>query len=519
MTINLLNENDLNKYLTKMVYFDEEVPHWVSDKSSESQKNLQSPDWVKEHKDEVVKAILLQYFKKRMREYLTENSDASFLTPVNKSEKNLPEWCEIALNNNKPVYKFDDSEVSSDLKEKISVIRDYLYAMADKYVSDTAKLAKKTEKKSKIRLDFLKTNNELAEFDMVLSAAELWHEKLANNSKKTRKDEAFYQKSLKGTEFVMELPNNAFAYKLLTREALEFEGNNMGHCVGSGFYEYGVRNGVIEIYSIRDENGEPHVTFEIRNENGEFYTHQCKGKQNKAPVQKYMDAVKMLIAKMNWNIEGDVKNMGLFKVSVKVGDDKFENKIYSFPALIDGSEKIEKESIYNCPLDLSDRGLTKLPDLSNLIVKGDFFCSYNQLTSLEGAPKEVGVYFSCSNNQLTSLEGVSKEVGGDFVCSHNQLTSLKGAPEKVGGSFYCSHNQLTSLEGAPKELGWNFNCSSNQLTSLEGAPEKVGGNFDCSDNPKLRLGKKIPTKVGGKFIRDENNIVEQIKKLINKNWR
>ncbi len=41
-------------------------------------------------------------------------------------------------------------------------------------------------------------------------------------------------------------------------------------------------------------------------------------------------------------------------------------------------------------LDLSNKGLTKLPDLSKVIVEGDFDCFGNQLTSLEGAPQKVG---------------------------------------------------------------------------------------------------------------------------------
>jgi hypothetical protein len=84
--------------------------------------------------------------------------------------------------------------------------------------------------------------------------------------------------------------------------------------------------------------------------------------------------------------------------------------------------------------------------------EGDFYCHNNQLTSLEGSPKEVGGDFDCSSNQLTSLEGSPKEVGGNFDCSSNQLTSLEGSPKEVGGDFDCSSNQLTSLEGSPKEV-------------------------------------------------------------------
>jgi hypothetical protein len=108
--------------------------------------------------------------------------------------------------------------------------------------------------------------------------------------------------------------------------------------------------------------------------------------------------------------------------------------------------------------------------------------------------------FGCSYNQLTSLEGAPSSVGGSFDCSHNQLTSLKGAPSSVGGDFYCINNNLTSLEGAPNSVGENFGCRNNNLTSLEGAPSSVGGDFSCRNNKKQFTEEevRIVCKVNGK---------------------
>ena len=86
-------------------------------------------------------------------------------------------------------------------------------------------------------------------------------------------------------------------------------------------------------------------------------------------------------------------------------------------------------------------------------VSGEFYCNYNELTSLEGAPKEVGGTFHCGNNNLTTLEGAPQKVDDDFYCAYNELTSLEGAPQEVGGSFNCSRNNLTTLEGAPNVVG------------------------------------------------------------------
>ncbi len=116
------------------------------------------------------------------------------------------------------------------------------------------------------------------------------------------------------------------------------------------------------------------------------------------------------------------------------------------------------------------------------IVEGNFNCTLNKLTSLEGAPSEVTGYFYCGGNDFTSLEGCPSKVGGNFACNSSHLTSLEWCPSEVGGGFDCSNNELTSLEGCPSEVGGGFDCDDNKLTSLKGGPSMVGGGFDCADN-------------------------------------
>ena len=45
------------------------------------------------------------------------------------------------------------------------------------------------------------------------------------------------------------------------------------------------------------------------------------------------------------------------------------------------------------------------------------------------------------------------DVEGDFDCSSKKIVSLNGIRfGSVVGNFYCHNNQLTSLEGAPREV-------------------------------------------------------------------
>ena len=139
-------------------------------------------------------------------------------------------------------------------------------------------------------------------------------------------------------------------------------------------------------------------------------------------------------------------------------------------------------------------------------IEGDFIIKKYNEKSLPSLIRinHISGDFSCSNcSSLTSLEGAPQEVGGNFSCYNcTSLTSLKGAPQKVGGDFWCSRcTSLTSLEGSPQKVGGTFSCyGCHSLTSLEGAPQKVGGDFRCSDCPSLKSLEGAPKKLGGKII-------------------
>ena len=165
---------------------------------------------------------------------------------------------------------------------------------------------------------------------------------------------------------------------------------------------------------------------------------------------------------------------------------------------------------------LRNKGLTKLP-LKFGKVSGYFDCSFNQLTSLSGAPLSVGGDFYCGDNQLKSLEGSPLSVGGDFYCSYNQLNSLEGSPLSVGGNFYCSDNQLKSLSGSPKSVGRDFNCSDNQLKSLSGISGKISGAIYCTNN-QLRDVKGVKDGWLGEFDVRGNPVYEIFKLFPKDKW-
>ena len=117
------------------------------------------------------------------------------------------------------------------------------------------------------------------------------------------------------------------------------------------------------------------------------------------------------------------------------------------------------------------------------------------------------------NLQLTYLPFKFGKVTGDFNCSRNLLTTLEGCPKSVGGDFCCGENELKTLKGCPTSVGGTFNCMYNNLTTLKGCPTSVGGSFYCYDNDLATL-DCLPEHIGGKVFSDFSlyDVAETIKR-------
>jgi hypothetical protein len=134
-------------------------------------------------------------------------------------------------------------------------------------------------------------------------------------------------------------------------DALKYEGETMGHCVGG--YCPDVVEGRSRIYSLRDKKGQPHVTIEVaprefsdifnslpESDRAEVFKNapkwandaqlletlqnlypekvgpleeivQIKGKGNKAPNAEYLPAVQDFVRSGKWSSVGDLQNTGL----------------------------------------------------------------------------------------------------------------------------------------------------------------------------------------------------------------
>ena len=185
-------------------------------------------------------------------------------------------------------------------------------------------------------------------------------------------------------------------------------------------------------------------------------------------------------------------------------------------------------------VDISGLYLTEIPDfLSDVECSGEFDCSNNYLTSLNGMPKfkKVPIHiknmsiYCYENKSLKSLYGVPTEVRGSLLCNACGITELKDGPTRVGLHFDCSGNQLKNLLNGPTDVGLNYICSNNPLKSLAGAPKQIGDDvkneceFHC-DSCGLKSLAGAPKVIHGDFHCDANKLesLEGIPEIVTGNF-
>jgi hypothetical protein len=184
---------------------------------------------------------------------------------LNKTD--LPPHLRRAIAEGEPVYAMSGpSNVLLDRITDMSQIRDYLLNRSPAEIKN------------------------MGVADVVQKSAE-WHAKLAA----ARRDPTnFSRKELySGTEEVMPLSNNTKIVDVQTKDALALEGNIMKHCVGGSNYCNGVARGDIKIYSLRDRNGIPQATIELRMGSDKKYNNvfQVKGIEDKPVVEEFLPQI------------------------------------------------------------------------------------------------------------------------------------------------------------------------------------------------------------------------------------
>ena len=157
------------------------------------------------------------------------------------------------------------------------------------------------------------------------------------------------------------------------REATKYEGDIMRHCVGGAGHCEPLLNGEVEIYTLRDAKGEPHVTIEVEpptiddhyeaNRSTPYKEAQprileIKGKNNQKPKDEYIPFVQDFIKSGNFKTVGDSANADMYQPNPKTlavfKPDRPEIADLSFGERFDIFEKAKKAGELNSYLTRDD---------------------------------------------------------------------------------------------------------------------------------------------------------------------
>jgi len=199
-----------------------------------------------------------------------------------------------------------------------------------------------------------------------------------------------------GRHRIMELPRATYAVYFSTTEAMLAEANKLhlrltpkdAHAVDD------MPN--VNFYSIRSHIGEPGVMLKVMDDAVQW----CRGDRNMRPV-KYIRQIVTFIVTKRFDVAADMACTGIIKQH-----DKYYN-IYDLP----------KRFVYYGDMDLSYAGLTKLPDMRTVTIKGNYDISGNDLQHITGSPAVVEGDFIIKNNgnpYLFKDKPVFTKIGGKF---------------------------------------------------------------------------------------------------------
>jgi len=185
-----------------------------------------------------------------------------------------------------------------------------------------------------------------------------------------------------GEEMVAAMADGFRIVRLLTVEALDREGVCMGHCIGQGGYDEKLKDGSLAFFSLRDAKNQPHATLEV--DTKAHAVLQCQGKENKAPVERYLPYLQAFLKKQKYRLDAPASRTGL----VQAGDEY--HNISNLP------DNLQIDS----NLDLSGTQITRLPD--GLQVSGSLYLRGTQITQLPDG-LQVGRNLYLGETQITQL--------------------------------------------------------------------------------------------------------------------
>lgn len=297
----------------------------------------------------------------------------------------------------------------------------------------------------------------------------------------------------------------------ILEDALKYEGDTMGHCVGG--YCPDVLEGRKRIYSLRDAKGEPHVTIEVQpmrgSELGRYAADlpegedvatmknpplkivQIKGKGNRAPKEEYLPFVQDFVKGGKWSDVGDLSNAGLRDVKFMTNPDVYEKYLERGLTVPKYATEKELDELHNEYLRFAEPQNYKPPE-DGMKHGGSVHISDNPDTMM----MEVGD----KHMKGGGAEDDTKAFIGYPKLAKQARYARAVAPERGDVNLLKDPQTYAFIMGmlgeAPDELGFTALDSDEQKQKIKAAGEKGFVTGAATQlGPLAQLGKKAGKKI------------------------
>lgn len=222
-----------------------------------------------------VKLLLVQAVKRHLQ------NDARIATALETPPTDAPAWLVNKWDTCGPFHRFDaaKADATPNLRNEITHIRDWLLSAKQtgaEFLDDKINGKPKT----------------LLHIQSISHAYDLADKYFVELNKRIEANPDVEGVDVKT---IMTFKDGYRFVQLLTPNALKNEGPKAGHCIGGGAYDSKMAHGHI-YYSLRDADNKPHATLETRSEFfGNKSLKQCRGKENKQPIDKYLPYVQKFV--------------------------------------------------------------------------------------------------------------------------------------------------------------------------------------------------------------------------------
>ncbi|WP_162950172.1 PcfJ domain-containing protein [Rhizobium jaguaris] len=244
-----------------------------------------------------------------------------------------------------------------------------------------------------------------------------------------------------GEECIAELDDGYTIVRLVTVEALDWEGLRMDHCLGCGRYDYCLQSPGSAFLSLRDRFGRPHVTMSVVNGK---YVIAMQGKGNRPPIDRYFNILAPFFSR-----EGYKLGLAAFELGRVLDENGVWHKLSELPPdlRVPGRLNLGYTALRSLPPGLYVSGCLLIGssliaeigeglDVGGLIIGNAPLTTLPQNTRIRGNLDLRGTQVSQLSNGLYVDRDVL--IGG---------TSISKLPDimSVGGKISLSNSAINSL--------------------------------------------------------------------------